>query len=134
MIDTRTAPYATLLLRLTTGALFVTHGLIKLLIFTPAGTAAYFASLGLPGWLGYLTMTIEILGGLALLLGVWTRLVALVVCFPLAGAIIFVHAANGFMFTNKGGGWEYPALWLLAMIALALLGDGPYALRPLRRA
>lgn len=132
MIDTQTAPYATLLLRLTMGVFFLCHGLIKLLVFTPAGTAGYFASLGLPGWLGYLTMMLELLGGVALILGVWTRLVSLALVFPLAGAIIFVHAANGFTFTNKGGGWEYPAMWLVAMIVLSLLGDGAYALRPFR--
>ncbi|WP_102226828.1 DoxX family protein [Acidimangrovimonas sediminis] len=130
MLDTRTAPYAALILRLVTGALFLTHGLIKLLVFTPAGTAGYFASLGLPGWLGYLTMAVEILGGIALILGLWTRIVAVIEVFPLLGAILFVHAANGFGFTNPGGGWEYPALWMMAMIVLALLGDGAYALRP----
>lgn len=133
MTDLKAAPNAVLLLRLTTGALFLSHGLIKLLVFTPAGTSNYFASLGLPGWLGDVTMTLEILGGAALILGVATRLVSILLLVPLIGAIIFVHAANGFMFTNKGGGWEYPAMWALVQIALAMLGDGPYALFPLRR-
>ena len=51
MIDTRTAPFAALLLRLALGVMFVSHGLQKLLIFTPAGTAQFFASVGFPGWL-----------------------------------------------------------------------------------
>ena len=62
------APYAILALRLTTGSLFLVHGLIKLLVFTPAGTAGYFQSIGLPGALGYLTLILEILGGIALIL------------------------------------------------------------------
>jgi putative oxidoreductase len=49
MIDLKTAPYAVLGLRVTTGLLFLIHGLIKLFVFTPAGTAGYFESIGLPG-------------------------------------------------------------------------------------
>ena len=60
MIDAKTAPYAALVLRGTTGLLFLTHGLTKLFVFTPAGTAGFFESLGLPGWLGIVTMILEI--------------------------------------------------------------------------
>ena len=44
--------------------------------------------------------------------------------------IIFfvVHGRNGWMFSNKGGGWEYPAFWTVALIVQSLLGDGPFAL------
>ena len=52
MIDHKTAPYAILALRLTTGALFLFHGLVKVFVFTPAGTVGYFESIGLPGALG----------------------------------------------------------------------------------
>ena len=55
MIDLKTAPYAILALRVTTGALFLFHGLVKLFVFTPAGTAGYFESIGLPGSVSYLT-------------------------------------------------------------------------------
>ncbi len=48
MIDARTAPYAALLLRLSLGALFPAHAGLKLVVFTPAGTAKFFASVGLP--------------------------------------------------------------------------------------
>ena len=47
----------------------------------------------------------------------------------LAGAAWFGHGANGFVFSNAGGGWEYPAFWAIVMGALALLGDGAWALR-----
>jgi len=122
------ADYAALILRASTGLFFLIHGLIKLFIFTPAGTAGYFESLGLPGALGYLTILIEVLGGLALIVGYQTRWVALVMVPVLLGAAVFGHGGNGFTFSNAGGGWEYPVLWAVVMAALALLGDGAYAL------
>jgi putative oxidoreductase len=128
MIDLKTAPYAVLGLRVTMGALFLFHGLIKLFVFTPAGTAGYFESIGLPGALGYLTMLAEIVGGLALILGVKTRLVALGFVPLLLGAAFFGHGGSGFNWSNPNGGWEYPAMWAVVMAGLALLGDGPYTL------
>ena len=49
MIDTRTAPYGLFLLRVTLGLLFLAHVGLKIFVFTPAGTAQFFESLGLPG-------------------------------------------------------------------------------------
>ncbi len=130
MVDYRTAGYAALLLRVVTGVLFLTHDAVKIFIFTPAGTAGFFGSIGLPPDLAYLAIAMEFVGGLALILGVWPRLVALVMVPLLVGTIVAVHGANGFLFTNANGGWEYPAFWALAMVALALIGDGAWALVP----
>jgi putative oxidoreductase len=47
--------------------------------------------------------------------------------------VVYVHSKNGFAFTNKGGGWEFPALWLAALVALSMLGDGAMALMPTSR-
>lgn len=115
---------AAFILRVSTGLFMLVHGLVKLFIFTPAGTAGYFESIGLPGALGYLTMLIEVLGGIALIVGFHTRWVALVMVPVLLGAAFFGHGANGFTFSNQGGGWEYPVLWAIVMFALSLLGDG----------
>lgn len=131
MIDTRTAPYAALLLRVTLGALFLAHAALKIFVFTPAGTAGFFGSLGLPPALAYLVMAGEVLGGIALILGFWTRVVAILLIPILLGAIATVHAAAGFFFSNANGGWEYPAFWTVALIVQALLGDGAFALRPI---
>jgi len=131
MINTRTAPYAALLLRVTLGALFLAHATLKIFVFTPAGTAGFFGSIGLPPALAYAIMTAEVLGGIALILGVWTRLVAVVLVPILLGAIVTVHGAAGFFFSNAHGGWEYPAFWAVALVAQALLGDGALALLPL---
>jgi putative oxidoreductase len=130
MIDHRTAPYAVLLLRVVTGILFLAHAGAKIFIFTVPGFVKYFASLGLPEWFAYMALTLEVLGGLALILGVYARLVAIPLGIEILGTIVMVHGARGFYFNNNGGGWEFPALWAVALFALVLLGDGAYALRP----
>src|SRR5512140_332188 len=129
MIDSRTAPYAALLLRVSLGLLFLAHAGLKFFVFTPAGTAKFFDSVGLPPALAYVTIAVEVLGGVALILGLWTRIAAIVLVPILLGAIFTVHGAAGFFFTNAHGGWEYPAFWSVALIVQALLGDGAYALR-----
>ena len=130
MIDTRTAPYAALLLRLALGGLFFAHAGLKLFVFTPAGTAKFFASLGLPPQLAYATIAAEVIFGAALILGVYARFAALLLTPVLLGAIFTVHGAAGFFFSNPHGGWEFPAFWTLALVVQALLGDGAYALVP----
>jgi putative oxidoreductase len=129
MIDSRTAPYAALLLRVSLGGLFLAHAGVKFFVFTPAGTAKFFGSVGVPPDLAYLVIAAEVLGGIALILGVWTRIVAIAVVPILLGAIFTVHGAAGFFFTNPHGGWEYPAFWIVALLVQSLLGDGAYALR-----
>ena len=124
-----TTAYATLLLRLSLGLMFIAHGLLKVLVFTPAGTVGYFASLGIPEAFAWLTMAAELGGGLLLLLGVQVRWVALLQLPVIVGALV-VHAGNGWLFSSANGGWEFPAFWAVAQLVLALLGDGPYALWP----
>ncbi|WP_312237704.1 DoxX family protein [Stenotrophomonas sp.] len=122
------APLGASLLRWGLGALFLVHGLTKLLVFTPAGTAAYFVSLGLPGALGYLTIALELILAAALLLGIYARWVGLAGVPLLLGTIVSVHGANGFSFANAGGGWEYPAFWAFALLVLFCIGDGKWTL------
>jgi len=129
MIDTRTAPYAACLLRISLGGLLLAHAGLKYFVFTPAGTEKFFASLGLPGWVGLAVMAAETLCGLALIFGVFTRIAALLMAADLLGAIFLVHIHNGFFFTNTGGGYEYPAFWAIASIVQALLGEGAFAAR-----
>lgn len=115
------------LLRIVSGIYFLVHGLTKLFIFTPAGTAGYFQSIGLPGFLGYITMIVEILGAIALIVGFKSRIASAVLALVLLGATWFGHAGNGFGFGNPGGGWEYPFYWAVAMAALAMIGPGAFA-------
>ncbi len=130
MIDPRTAPYAALVLRITLGILFLAHVSLKIFVFTPAGTARFFASIGLPPALAYVTIVWELAGGIALVLGVWPRLAALAMIPLLIGTIATVHGAAGFWFNNPNGGWEYPAFWILALLVQSLIGDGSHALKP----
>jgi putative oxidoreductase len=126
VIDSRTAPYAALLLRVALGLLFITHGLAKVLGFGIAGTVTFFASIGYPDFVAYLVLLAELAGGVALVIGLWTRWMALALFVEMIGVIIY-HAPKGWVFSAPGGGWEYPALWAVALVALYLLGDGPYA-------
>jgi putative oxidoreductase len=121
-------PYGALLLRLALGALFLAHGLLKLLVHKPAGTAAYFRSLGLPGFVGYLTMAAELSGGTLLILGIGTSLIALALVPLILGTIYMVHGSKGWLFTHECGGWEFPAFWAAALVVQALLGSGAYSL------
>jgi len=130
MIDTRTAAYGALLLRVTLGVLLLIHFALKYFVFTPAGTAQFFTSIGLPAALAYLTMLVELVAGVALVLGVWARVAALAAVPVLLGAILFVHGSNGFFFSAPNGGWEYPAFWAVALVVQALVGDGAMALLP----
>lgn len=120
---------AALMLRLALGLMYLAHSLVlKLATFGLPGTARFFLGVGLPRWLAYATFAAEAIGGLLLVLGVHSRWVALSLLPALAGAIIWVHGANGWVFTAPNGGWEYPAFLIVASIVVALLGDGPYAL------
>ena len=133
MTQTASTSQGIALLRVTSGALLLTHGLIKLLVFTPAGTAGFFESIGFPGILAYPVMAGEIVLGLALILGFMTRWAALAALPIMIGAIV-PHAANGFTFSNTGGGWEYPVFWAIALAVQAMLGDGAYAIgNPLKQ-
>lgn len=128
MIDTRTAPYAALIMRVALGIMFLAHGLTKVFVFTPAGTAAFFNSIGFPGFLAYPVMAFEVIGGLMLVLGVYSRWVATIAVVQLFVAST-VHFGNGWSFTNANGGWEYPIYLAVTALVVALLGDGRMALK-----
>lgn len=93
-MDTRTAPYAALLLRLALGIMFLAHGLTKLFVFTLPGTAQFFESVGFPGVLAYPVTFFEILAGAMLILGILPRWVAAVAAVQLLAASS-VHFGNG---------------------------------------
>lgn len=122
------ADFAALALRVASGGLFIAHGVLKLTVFTVAGTVAYFESLGLPGVFAYLTILAEVVGGAMLVLGVGVRLVSLAVIPVLLGAV-WAHAGNGWLFSSEGGGWEYPLFWAVAQLAILILGAGALAVR-----
>jgi putative oxidoreductase len=135
MIDSRTAPWAALVLRVTLGVMFIAHALLKYAVFTLPGTAKFFESLGLPGPLAYVVFWAELVGGALILAGAYSRWVAAALIPILLGAA-WAHAGNGWVFTAPNGGWEYPVFLAAAAAVLALLGDGKYpvtALFPVRK-
>ena len=93
MINPEYAAVAALLLRLALGVMFLAHAWMKIKVFTPAGTAQYFKSLGLPGEVAYLTIAAEVAGGILLILGIETRWVALALVPLIVGTIVLVHGA-----------------------------------------
>ncbi len=118
--------YAAFLLRVALGVMFLAHGLTKVFVFTIPGTMGFFAQLGYPGWLAYPVILGEVGGGLFLILGIYTRWIALANILILLGTLP-VHVPNEWMFANKGGGWEYPVFLIVASLAVALLGGGAFA-------
>lgn len=130
MIDNRTAPFAALLLRVSLGIMLIAHGLLlKVFTFGLSGTVGYFESIGYPGFFAYLVILGEVGGGLALILGLWTRVISLLLVPILIGATL-QHLGNGWLFSAPNGGWEFPAFWTLALVVQALLGDGKWSWRP----
>jgi putative oxidoreductase len=133
MIDSRTSPYAALVLRVSLGVMFVAHGLLKAIVFTLPGTANFFESVGFPGFLAYIVTPFEVVAGALLILGVQTRVVALA-SVPLLVGAASVHFGNGWLFSSANGGWEYPVFLIVLAIVQAMLGDGAYALKRARPA
>lgn len=122
---------AALLLRLGMGTLFLAHSLIlKVMAYTVAGTAEYFVSIGYPGFFAYLVIAGEAVAGIALILGVHSRWAAIAMIPIMAGATL-EHVGNGWVFSAPGGGWEFPAFWIVLLVVQALLGDGRYTVASL---
>jgi putative oxidoreductase len=130
MTAERSKEYGIALLRISLGVMFIAHSVVlKYFTFTLPGTAGYFESIGLPGFLAYVVFGMEAVGGILLVLGVRTREVAAALIPVLAGAL-WVHAGNGWEFSAAGGGWEYPLYLIVLSGAQVLLGQGAFVLSP----
>jgi len=116
------------IVRISLGVMWIAHALLKLLVFTLPGTAQYFTSVGFAGTLAYPVFAAELLGGIAIVLGVYARQVALALT-PILAVAAWVHLPNGWVHTSTGGGWEYPVFLLAMSVALWLLGDGTGAVK-----
>lgn len=127
-LDIRTAPYALLLLRIALGAMWISHALLKIMVFSLPGAAKFFESVGLPGILVYPVVVAELAGGLAVLLGFYGRYASLLL-LPILLAAAWVHFPNGWVFTSPGGGWEYPVFLAVASTVHVLVGDGAFKLK-----
>jgi len=131
-IDEKLAPYGALVLRIGLGSMWIAHALLKFLVFTIPGFAAWLNSQGLPEAFAWPVALLELFGGLAILLGIYGRHVALLL-IPIMAIAAWTHISNGWLHTSQGGGWEYPVFLVIASLAFALIGDGAFAIRTKRK-
>ncbi len=112
------------ILRIVTGFLFAAHGWQKFTEFTMAGTQAAFAQMGVPAAqvAAPVVATLELVGGIALIVGVLTRVFAALLALNMLGALFLVHAPAG-VFVQTGG-FELVLLLAAAALSVALVGAG----------
>lgn len=116
------------LLRVSLGVMWISHAMLKALVFTLPGTVKFFESVGLSGVLAYPVFAAEIFGGVALILGIYARQASLAL-IPIMAVAAWVHFPNGWVHTSPGGGWEYPVFLIVASFSIWLMGDGALAIR-----
>ena len=127
MLDSRTAPYGALVLRLCLAGLFIADVYREFAIEGVSAWWAAFARAGYPDWALYYALVAEFAGAVLLLLGIYTRWVSLCVLPFMVATTQFWAVRKGFYFMD--GGYELPLVWSIMLLVQALLGDGAYALK-----
>lgn len=127
----RAQSYGITLVRVALGLVMVMHGAQKVFTFGYGGVVGAFTQMGIPAptLSAALVMGAEFLGGLALLLGLFTRVAALPVAATMLGALVMVHLKAGFFLPN---GIEFVLTLFASSIALVLMGPGALALDNVR--
>lgn len=119
---------AAALLRGALGSMWIAHAMLKYSVFTIPGFASWLESQGLPGFMAWPVFMIELLGGVAILVGFHGRWMSLAL-LPVILVAASTHLANGWVHTSPDGGWEYPVFLSIASIVHFLAGDGVLAVR-----
>lgn len=124
---TSTTSLGLLVARLAIAAVMIAHGAQKVFTFTLDGTAASFGDMGVPAAsvAGPALAIFELVGGVLLLVGVGTRVVAALNAAAMIGALVIVHLAAGFFASD--GGYELVLVLAAVSIALVLTGPGAYS-------
>jgi putative oxidoreductase len=129
-VDAALAPCGLFLLRLAIGVDWIAHAFLK----TYRGMNTHEALLernGITPLLAWPTFSLEVLGGVCIILGLYSRQWAALLLIFL-GVVVWIKWPVGWLYSNTGGGWEYPLFWLLAQMAFVLIGDGAFAIRRAR--
>ncbi len=126
-IDEKYAPLGATVLRVSLGMMWIAHALLKWFVFSIEGFTGWLDSQGLPGFMAWPVFSLELVGGTMILLGIYGRYASMLL-LPIMLVAAWTHAANGWLFTSEGGGWEYPVFLLLASLAHTLIGDGRLAI------
>ena len=124
----RDQDFGLLVLRVSTGGLLLFHGFSKLINGVgPIG--GMLTAMGLPSFIAYGTLLVELVAAMFIVFGLWTRAAAVAVAFNMVIAILMVHVSQIFSLSPEGG-WaiELPMLYLLPALALAFTGGGRYAI------
>lgn len=119
--------WSTLILRVVLGITFFVHGLDKFQggIVNIVG---WFESIGLPGFLAYSVALLEVIGGIALVVGLGTRIVSALYALLMVGAILKVKLAVGFLGDGQMAGYELDLAFLAMSVLVAVNGSKIYAL------
>lgn len=126
--DPRQLDIGMAIVRIATGIIFTAHGAQKMFMFGIGGTTAFFTQVGapLPGVTAPIVAVLELAGGIALIIGLLTRLVAVGLALDMLGAILLVHMKGGFFVGDNGV--EFVLLLMLNCLALAVAGPGRWSL------
>ncbi|MEJ0053468.1 MAG: DoxX family protein [bacterium] len=111
--------FGLLLIRLVVGLIFLVHGWDK--VENISQVAVFFGTLGFWPWVAYFIGWLEVIGGLALILGIATRAFGVLFGIEMIVAAALVGAAHGF------SGIEFELLLAAASFGLALIGSGKYS-------
>ena len=144
---TNGAAWGVLVLRIVLGVILVMHGWMVLTTYTPRGMASLITRIGYPPWssliLAWYLIVVHVAGGALIVIGLWTRLAAVLNLPIMASAVLLMHLSQGFFMRGivtdgrtSAIGYEFSLLVLACTIAIALNGPGPFSIdgrRPSRR-
>ncbi|MFA4137014.1 MULTISPECIES: DoxX family protein [unclassified Brevibacillus] len=119
--------WSTLILRVIAGLTFAIHGVAKFQMGLE-NVAGFFGTMGLPAFIAYLVAFLEVVGGIALILGLGTRVFAGALSVVMLGAIFKAKLAVGFMGGEGGAGYELDLALLAILVALGISGSTKFAL------
>jgi uncharacterized membrane protein YphA (DoxX/SURF4 family) len=116
----------TVILRIIIGLIFFIHGFVK---FQGGieNIAVWFSRIGIAGFMAYVVASIELIGGIALIVGFGTRVVSVLFALLMIGAIVKVKLAAGFLGNSKMAGYELELAYLAISLFLAINGSKKFS-------